>query len=165
MSMTDEELRESVTIYWTKESLHIPRAAGWYILQMQKRYRILQLDDLVDSSNSILRMFTYTWAMIRALSDIVSLDPFGEPLIDSPHPKLGELTIYTLEIDDVEWETLDREHYFLMIDTSIKRLIELWVDHPEVFWSDHHLEITRNLFEICKQYLVIHGIAESIFGE
>ncbi len=166
MSMTDDELRENVTIYWNKESLRMVKPPGWYILEMQQRYRDLypNLSSLALSSNGIIRIFTYSWAMIRAWSDISSytVEPSGPPIVDSPWPKRGELTTYALAIDDVDWATLDREHYFLMIDTSIHRLASLWVSYPAEFWSDHHLEVARNLFEICKQYLTIYGIAEPI---
>lgn len=160
MGMTNDEILDDVNERWLNRSLgNYARPTGYYLSNMQFHYNSIlgaYYDHTISVSYHVIWILAYTWGLLRHREDLSDAG-------NSPSPKIVELTDFPLELEDIDWDFVERDDYIMMINTYMDDLEDAWKDDVETRWSDASVTASRYLFEICKQYLLSNGVAEGAF--
>jgi len=152
MAMTELQLINAINTRWSERSLGIhEQPIGLYILKMQSYYNTLLTLDIMASpgvtSYNMLWIMAYTWAVLKWKYTDANLS-------------FESLETLPLEITGMDWVALKEDNYVMMVNTFITCLATEWGGDTATFWTSYSVEDTRHLFQVCKQYLLRHGVAE-----
>ena len=152
MAMTELQLINAINTRWSEQGLiTYDRPVGLYILKMQSYYNTLLMLDIMASpgvtSYNILWIMAYAWAALKWKHTDANLS-------------FEALETLPLEITGVDWIALKEDNYVMMINTFITCLATEWGGDTATLWTSYSVEDARHLFQVCKQYLLQHGIAE-----
>ncbi len=172
MTMTATEIHTNVLTRWDELDLGASsRALGWYLAAMQTRLTKIAAaynESTPAVSSDMLWVLTQVWALLRWRGDLPIVrswaykDPiYGEPPPGiPPSPQTWELDSYPLEITGITWTPVRSQDYAMLATTYADELAVAWKLDPETLWTDTSTDAARHLFEVCKQYLLRHGIAD-----
>ncbi len=173
MGMTANEIYSDVADRWQEYGLgSAERAVGWHLADMRTRLANIAAnynEPTPDVSSDTLWVLAQAWVLLRWRGDLpVDRPPwYWEPgdatpvAPGAPLPRLEELDSYTLAITDIQYHILRSQDYAMIAATYVDILATEWLSDMENLWTDTSTTTTRYLFEICKQYLLRHGIADS----
>jgi hypothetical protein len=120
------------------------KSIGFYVVRM--RQLLSEILYYGFTTERVLWIMAYNWALLHWKASLPGSDPEGGPIdYQSPYPKEGELDAYGLQVDGIDWATLDDDGYTLLIDT--------YLSGYEVNWTAENETQARYLFTVCKNYL------------
>jgi hypothetical protein len=171
MSMTDTEITAAVTTRWVAGNLGLyKKAVSWYLVEMKGSYAKIgarHFENATEVSVNMLDIISYCWAALRWYGDFpVPTPPWwfpdstGEPWLYPPRPLSDEIDTLPLDVSGVSWAALDKQEYNMMVSTYINQLADAWLDDTTDLWSPASTTAAQHLFQVCKQYLLLFGIAD-----
>jgi hypothetical protein len=175
MSMTDTEIVNDATKVWAEGNLGLyQKAVSWYLVEMKNDYAkiaILHFDNEAEVGINMLRILSFAWAALRWYGGFpVSVRSGYFPPLDgsyvlptpSPRPLSEDLDVYPLDTLGVLWAALDKQEYNMMVATYINQLADAWLDDTADMWSAASTEAGQKLLQVCYQYLLLFGTANTI---
>ena len=173
MGMTTNEIYFDVSDRWQEYGLGLAeRAVGWHLADMRTRLANIAAnynEPTPDVSSDMLWVLAQAWALLRWRGDLPIDYPswYYEPgdatptTTVAPLPREEELDSYPLAITGIQYHILRSQDYAMVAATYVDILTPEWLSDTVNMWTDTSTETARYLFEICKQYLLRHGIADS----
>jgi hypothetical protein len=171
MSMTDTEITAAITTRWIAGNLGLyTKAVSWYLVEMKNTYAkiaVLHFEDSTEVSVNMLDILSYCWAALRHYGGFPKPTPplwhpdsSGAPWLYPPRPLPSEIDALPLDVTGVPWAALDKQEYNMMVSTYINQLADAWLDDTTDLWSPASTTAAQHLFQVCKQYSLLFGIAD-----
>lgn len=174
MSMTDTEITAAITTRWVDGNLGLyKKTVSWYLVEMKLAYAKIatrHFEDSVEVSVNMLDILSFCWAALRWYGGFpVPTPPWykvpiggisEQPLVYPPRPMSDEIDDLPLDVTGVSWAALDKQEYNMMVGTYIDQLADAWLDDTTDLWSAASTTAGQHLFQVCKQYSLLFGIAD-----
>lgn len=176
MAMTTTEIYSAVLPIWEVSGfISSPIPLGRHLATLRHHADLfLTTHDFgktnFNADSSVLRVLTQAWGLLRWYAGMPVDRPShyyntphrGDSPSDTPPPIPSELDLdsYALTIPGVIFTRMPPQDYGMMVSTYVNDLMSAWKLDTTTMWTDTSTEITRYLFETCKQYLLRHGITD-----